>query len=138
MSPRQYCGRGKTALTIRRQRPQTINHSSSLVVKAGRFHPRSINGSAGRFYPRITIGRLCAGGKKQEDLILALSMDALEGFILALLLDGHIQVVKSWKVSSSLFELEGFILALSTDVLEGFILVLLLKATDRKREDGKA
>ncbi len=33
---------------------------------------------------------------------------------------------ESWKVSSSLLELEGFILALSIEVLEGFILALLL------------
>ncbi len=49
---------------------------------------------------------------KLEDFILALSMEVLEGFILALLLDGHVQVVKSWKVSSSLLELKGLILAL--------------------------
>ena len=62
----------------------------------------------------------------------------LEGFILALLLDGHVQVVKSWKVSSSFFKLEGFILALSIDVLEGFILALLLEATGGERENGRA
>ncbi len=33
---------------------------------------------------------------------------------------------ESWKVSSSLLELEGFILALSMEVLEGIILALLL------------
>ncbi len=44
---------------------------------------------------------------------LALSIEVLEDFILALLLDGHMQVVKSWKISSLLLELEGFIFALS-------------------------
>ncbi len=38
-------------------------------------------------------------------------MEVLEGFILALLLDGYVQVVKNWKVLSSLLELEGFTLA---------------------------
>ena len=64
-------------------------------------------------------------------------MKMLEGFIFALLLDGDVQVVKSWKVFSSLFELEGFILALSMEVLEGFILALLLEATGRERKDRR-
>ncbi len=65
-------------------------------------------------------------------------MEVLEGFILVLLLDGYMQVIKSWKVSSSLFELEGFILALSMDVLKGFILALLLEATGGEKENGRA
>ncbi len=55
-------------------------------------------------------------------------MEVLEDFILAQLLDGHVQVVKSWKVLSSLLELEGFILALSMEVLVGVTLALLLKS----------
>lgn len=48
---------------------------------------------------------------KLEAFIFALSIEMLEGFILALLLDGHVQVIKNWKILSSLLELEGFILA---------------------------
>ncbi len=64
-------------------------------------------------------------------------MEVLEGFILALLLDGHVQVVKSWRVSSSLFELEDFTLALSMNVLEGFIFALLMEAIGGERENGR-
>ena len=73
-----------------------------------------------------------------EGSILALSIEVLEGFILALLLLDHLQVVKSSKVSSLLFELEGFIFALSIDVLEGFIFTLLLENNGKARENGKA
>ena len=75
---------------------------------------------------------------KLEDFILNLSMEVLEGIILALLLDNHVQVVKSWKISSLLFELKDFILALSIDMLEDLILVLLLETTGRERRDGRA
>ncbi len=79
-----------------------------------------------------------------EGFIFALSMEMLEGFILALLLNSHVQVVKSWKVLSLLLELEDFILAFgagrfyprsSMDALKGFILALLLEATGEKRKD---
>ena len=55
-------------------------------------------------------------------------MEVLEGYILALLLNGHRQV-ESWKVSSSLRELEGLILARSMGMLEGFTFALLLGTT---------
>ncbi len=67
-----------------------------MAVKVGRFYPHSINRSARRFYPCTTIGRPCASDKKLESLILAFgtgkfhppsSIDALEGCILALLLE---------------------------------------------------
>ncbi len=67
-----------------------------MAVIAGRFHPRSINGSARRSHPRSTTARPCVGSKKLEGLILAFgagrfhpycSIDVLEGFILALLLE---------------------------------------------------
>ncbi len=73
-----------------------------------------------------------------EDFILALSMEVLEGFILALLLDGYVQVVKSWKVLSLLLELEGFILALLWTCWKVFVLARLLKVTSEKRKDDKA
>lgn len=72
-----------------------------------------------------------------EHFICALSMEVLKPFILALLLDDHVQVVKSWKISCLLFESEDFIFALSMDVLEGFLLALLLKATGRMRKNGR-
>ena len=62
----------------------------------------------------------------------------LKGFILALLLDGYVQVVKSWKILSLLFELKDFILALAINMLEDFILALLLKATKREKKDNRA
>ncbi len=39
---------------------------------------------------------------KLKDFIFSLSIELLEGFLLTLLFDGHTQVVKSWKVLSSL------------------------------------
>ncbi len=64
-------------------------------------------------------------------------MEVLEGFILASLLDGHMQVVKSWIVSSSLFELESFIFALAIDVLKGFIFALLLEIISGEKKMAK-
>ena len=64
-------------------------------------------------------------------------MEVLEDLILVLLLDGHVQVVKSWIVSSSLFELEGFTFTLVINVLEGFILILLLETTRKEKKDGR-
>ncbi len=56
-----------------------------------------------------------------EGFIFALSIEVLKSFIFALLLDGHVQIVKSWKISSSLYELKDFLLAISIDVIEDFI-----------------
>lgn len=53
---------------------------------------------------------------KLEGFILTSSKEMLEGFVFALLLDSYVQVVKSWKISSSLFNLKGSILALSMDI----------------------
>lgn len=78
------------------QKAQIINYYLLIVVKVGRFYPCSINGSAKRFYSCTTIGRLCIGDKKLEDLILVFragrfhlrsSIDVLEGFIFTLLLE---------------------------------------------------
>ena len=65
-------------------------------------------------------------------------MKVLESLILALLLDGHVQVVKIWKVLSLFFELKSFTLTLAMDMLEGFIFALLLKAIRGEQNDGKA
>lgn len=61
----------------------------------------------------------------------------LKDFILVPLLDGHMQVIKSWMISSSLLELESFILALSLNMLEDFILVLLLNGHVQVLESWK-
>ena len=65
-------------------------------------------------------------------------MEVLEGFILILLLNSYLEMVKSQKILFFFFELKSFILTLSIDVLEGFILTLLLKATGRERKKGRA
>ena len=73
-----------------------------------------------------------------EDFIFALSIDMLQSFILAQLLDGHVQMVKSSQISSLFFKLEGFIFTLSIDMLENFILALLLAVTSGEREVSRA
>ena len=72
-----------------------------------------------------------------KNLTLALLIEILEGLIFALLLEGHVQVAKSWKVWSALFELEDFTLALAIDLLEDFILAPLLQAIEGEKMDGK-
>ena len=61
----------------------------------------------------------------------------LKSLIFVLLLDNYVQVIKSWKVLSLFFELEGFTLTLAIDLLEDFILVLLLEAIGKERKNGK-
>lgn len=73
-----------------------------------------------------------------RNLTFALSMKVLKGFILMLLLDRHMQVVKKWEVSSSLLKSKSFIFTLAMSVLKDFIFVLLLKTTGREKKYGKA
>ena len=72
-----------------------------------------------------------------EDFTFVLSIEVLKSHVLALLLDGHVQEVKSEKVFSLLFELKSFTFVLAIDMLKGFILALLWKAIRRDRKDGK-
>ena len=72
-----------------------------------------------------------------KNFILALSIEILKHFILILLLDGYMQVIKCWKISFLFFELEDFIFSLAMDILEGFIFVFLLKPIDKKIKDDR-
>lgn len=72
-----------------------------------------------------------------KSFIFTLLLKVLDNFILILLLDGHLQMVKSRKMSFSFFLLDNFIFALAIDVLKDFILILLLKAINSDKIDGK-
>ena len=93
-------------LTIWRRRARTVNHNKRWKWKLEGF---------------ILASEL-------ECFILAESLEVLEDYILAMLLNSHRQV-ESWKISSSLPEPESLIFALSIGMLEGFIFALLLEAT---------
>lgn len=73
-----------------------------------------------------------------ECYIPILSIEVLKDFIFALLLDDHVQMIKSWKILFSLFELENFIFILVMNILKDFIFTLLLKATGVKKNDNRA
>ena len=82
---------------------------------------------AGKFHPRFLSWKVSSSFFELKGFILTLLMEVLEGYILALLLNGHRQV-ESWKILFLFFELEALIFALFMDMLEGYILAFPLEA----------